>query len=102
MSDAINRELDCYRYQHKIKFYMSKLRVGFHLTRKLATFAIRQVLVGSKIHICRSSLLSSHSKSHYPSNYPSHSVLKLTTNHIPLTRLGLKLKRILGKATKLS
>ena len=92
MPDALNRELDYYRYQHKIKFYVSKLRIGFHLMRKIATFVIRQVLVGSKIHICRRSLLTSHFDSHCPSNYPSHSVLQLTTNRIPLTRPGLKRK----------
>jgi hypothetical protein len=92
MRNALNRELDSYRYQHKIKFYVSKPRVGFRLTKKLATFVIRQVLVGSKIDICRRSLLSSHSDSHCPSNYPSHSVLQLTTNRIPLTRLGIKRK----------
>ena len=96
MPDALNRELDCYRYRHKIKFYVSKLRISFHLMRKIAIFVIRQVLVGSKIHICRRSLLSSHSDSHSdshcPSNYPSHSVLQLTTNRIPLTRLGLNRK----------
>jgi hypothetical protein len=98
MPNALNRELDCYLYQHKIKFYVSKPRVAFRLTRKLATFVIRQVLVGSKIDICRRSLLSSHSDSHCPSNYPSHSVLQLTT-HAAETQTE---KKIIGKAIKLS